>query len=176
MNIITTVDNAVLTFIQGFRSPVADVFFAAVTRLGDAGILWIVIGAVCLLLPRAKKCGISVFISLLITFILTDIVLKPAAARLRPFIADGVTLIIDAPYGYSFPSGHTATAFAAATAIFIFNRRAGQWSYAAAILIGFSRAYLYVHYPSDIIAGAVIGIVAGAASGIMIKKLRIRRC
>lgn len=176
MNFVMMIDNAILAFIQKCRFPASDAFFAAVTKLGDGGLLWIAVGAACLILPRARRCGAGVFASLLITYIFTDIILKPIFARARPFIADGVTPIIAAPHGYSFPSGHTATAFAAASAIFVFNRRAGAAAYAAAALIGFSRAYLYVHYPSDIIAGAVIGIIIGAALGMIIKKLRIRRC
>ena len=68
------------------------------------------------------------------------------------------------PKDYSFPSGHTQASFAAATALFTGNKKAGICAYVLAALIAFSRLYLYVHFPTDVLAGVVIGICCGLLS------------
>ena len=93
-------------------------------------------------------------------------ILKPLVARPRPFTSDPARiLLIPRPEDYSFPSGHTAVSFAAASAaLFMKKRKTGVAFGAVACLIAFSRLYLYVHYPTDVLAGAVIGILCGAAA------------
>ena len=101
-------------------------------------------------------------VSLLTELLLCNVILKPAAARPRPFEVNmGVRLLIEAPKDFSFPSGHTGASFAAAAALFFAGSRGWIPVGILAVLIGFSRLYLYVHYPSDVLAGALLGIAAG---------------
>ena len=91
--------------------------------------------------------------------------MKPLIARERPYnFNEAITLLIDAPIDYSFPSGHTMTSFAAATILYYMNEKLGVAAYALASTIAFSRLYLYVHYPSDVFSGMIIGIILSYAS------------
>lgn len=98
--------------------------------------------------------------------LLCNVTLKPLVARLRPFeIADTMRqLLIDPPSDFSFPSGHTTSSFAAATALAAARARGGLAAMILAAVIAFSRLYLYVHYPTDVIAGALIGAFSGLAA------------
>ena len=91
-----------------------------------------------------------------------NMILKPLVARLRPFTVNtAVELLIPPPADFSFPSGHTYASFASSTAILRNNRRIGSCALVLAILIAFSRLYLYVHYPTDVLFGILLGILAG---------------
>ncbi len=139
------------------------------TALGDVGLVWIVLIVTLLLIPLKRWHGLKVLLAFLFSAFIGNILLKPIVARLRPFELNTViSLIIDKPSGYSFPSGHTITAFAAATAMFIGDKRFGSLALVLAFLISFSRLYLYVHFPSDVIAGAVLGIVSGVIACIVV--------
>ena len=106
------------------------------------------------------------FIALLLCAIVGNLTLKPLVARIRPFnskpLIDG--LLIKEPLDYSFPSGHTMCSFAPAVVLYYMNKKAGICAVILSTLIGFSRLYLYVHYPSDVASGAVIGIILGTLS------------
>lgn len=129
------------------------------THLGDAGAIWIVTAITLLLFKKTRKAGICLGVSLIVTAILGNVVLKNIFARTRPFIEANYPIIINAPGGFSFPSGHTSSSFAAATAIALYFKKWSVPSFVLASLIALSRVYLYVHYPSDIIAGAILGII-----------------
>ena len=91
-----------------------------------------------------------------------NLLLKPLIGRIRPFnVQDAITLLIAAPLDYSFPSGHTMSSFAAAMVLLLTDRRMGIPAMLLAGLIAFSRMYLYVHYPTDILGGALLGILCG---------------
>ena len=91
-----------------------------------------------------------------------NVLLKPLVGRARPFQSDGsVALLVSSPGDFSFPSGHTGASFAAAAVMFFGRSSLWGWALALAALIAFSRLYLYVHYPSDVLAGALLGILTG---------------
>ncbi len=92
-------------------------------------------------------------------YIVVDVILKPLVCRERPFSVEDFNLLIPAPDTWSFPSGHTALAFAVATVIFIHSRRWGYLALVYAILVGFSRLYFCVHWPTDVAAGEIIGVI-----------------
>lgn len=161
---VTNFDLKILDFIAEYmHNPFLDKLMPIVTRLGSAGIIWIVIGIILLFFKRYRRAGISVLAALLLSLLLCNIIIKPLAARIRPFdINTAVQLIIKAPPDYSFPSGHTSAAFAASIAVLMGrHKRIGVSMLALAFIIAFSRLYLYVHYPTDVLCGMIIGTVCG---------------
>lgn len=174
MNWIQEIDNAVTLWIYSMRQPWLDGFMIWISRLNDATVLWFAVTIVLLCFKRTRQCGVACLWSLLITIILNEIIVKPLVNRPRPFVQlEGLIMLIRAPRSFSFPSGHTATSFAAATAIFCHDRKLGGVAYVVAALIGFSRLYLSVHFLTDVIGGAILGstcALAGVAASQMLAK------
>lgn len=164
MNLIYHVDFAVLDFIQEFfRNSVLDKIFAFITHLGDAGAIWIITGVIMLFFKKYRKCGGLMLVSLAVCAIITLGVIKPLVGRMRPFQFMGIEPYITPPGGASFPSGHTSSSFTAATSVFLCHKKEGIAAYVLAVLIAFSRLYFYVHFPTDVIAGAILGVVCALA-------------
>ncbi|MFR1832308.1 MAG: phosphatase PAP2 family protein [Lachnospiraceae bacterium] len=149
-----------LYWIQQFRSPGLDEFMTAITFLGDGGWFWIALGAVLLAVPKTRKTGAAVLISLAVGFILGNLILKNAVARQRPcWLDQAVPLLIKSPTDYSFPSGHSLASFEGAVSIFLYHKKWGIAAVILAVLIACSRMYLFVHFPSDVLAGSLLGIL-----------------
>ncbi|MBQ8526214.1 MAG: phosphatase PAP2 family protein [Clostridia bacterium] len=167
---ITTIDFEILNFIQEhMRSGFGDIFMKAVTALGDHGILYIALTLILLFIGKTRKTGIRLAAAMIISFVLCNLILKNAVGRIRPYAAADFQIIISPLSDFSFPSGHTLFAFAFASVIFSDYRRWGIASFIIAALIGFSRLYLYVHYPTDVIAGAILGGIIGVVTNIIFK-------
>ncbi len=146
--------------LQGLHNDVIDAIMIFVTTMGNAGILWIGLGVILAVIPKTRKCGVLVLISMAISFLLGNLILKNVFARPRPFHVDNsVTLLIPEPSEYSFPSGHTLNGFTASVMIFLHYKGVGIAALIMAALIAFSRMYLFVHYPTDILGGIALGIV-----------------
>lgn len=173
MEIILNIDNSILDFIQTYmRTDFLDVIFPYITRLGDGGLIWIVIALVLLINKKYRKHGIVLSISLILCLIIGNLTLKPLIARIRPCdVNTAISLLIKRPTDFSFPSGHTLSAVASTVVIYNMNRKMGIGALVLTILIAFSRMYLYVHYPSDILGGIIIGLFIGAISIRIGKKL-----
>lgn len=154
---------AILDFIQSnLRCGILDSVMTFITGLGDSGKIWIACTILLLLFPRTRKAGLAMGIALALEIVCCNVILKPFVARVRPCdINTSIHLLIERPLDYSFPSGHTASSFAAAFALYFGRKKLWIPAVILAGLIGFSRLYLYVHYPTDIIAGALIGIMMG---------------
>ena len=167
------IEFAFLDMLQGIRTPILDYIMCFITHWGDAGAVWIVMALVLLIIPRTRKCGIVLAVSLCIDAILCNGMLKNIAARMRPCdVNTYVQLLIARPADYSFPSGHTATSFAAVSALYFGGgKRLWKISLVPACLIAFSRMYLYVHYPTDVLGGIVVGIVSGYLGYVILKRL-----
>ena len=163
MYLLQNIDFAILDFIRKyFTCGFLDMIMPIITTLGNAGVLWIVVAVVCLLNKKTRKCGIMMVVALLFSLLIGNIILKPLVARTRPFdINTDIILLIKKPLDFSFPSGHSMASFAAATIIYYNNKKYGIFSLILAGLIAFSRLYLYVHFPSDVIAGILIGSLIG---------------
>ena len=162
IDIIYDIDFAILNFIQTLHNDVLDFIMAAITHAGDNGYIWIAVVLILLIIPKTRKIGLYLAVTLAVEAILNDKIIKSIVGRLRPFIQNpGVDTIIKAPGGYSFPSGHTASSFASATAIYLHNKKLGIIAYILASLIAFSRLYFYVHFPTDVIAGTMVGVFVG---------------
>ncbi|MCM1345181.1 MAG: phosphatase PAP2 family protein [Muribaculaceae bacterium] len=153
----------ILDQIQGLRDPAGDVFWPMVTRLGNGGHVWILLAVTLLVIPKTRKSGAVLAVALCVELLLCNVILKPMIARTRPFdVNTTVKLLIPGPGGFSFPSGHTAASFTAVAALFFAGEKK-LWKPALilAALIAFSRLYLYVHYPTDILGGMAVGVIAG---------------
>ena len=135
----------------------------AITHLSDGGFIWIIAAAVMLMMPKYRRYGAVLGIVLISGAVLNSFVLKPFFDRARPFegIAD-ISLLIPTPQDASFPSGHTLASISSSAVIFAANRRVGTCAMILALLTAWSRMYLYVHFPTDIIAGAVLAIALAA--------------
>ena len=140
-----------------------DFLMPLITLLGDAGIFWILCSVVMILIPKTRKTGLAMGISLLIGLLVCNVTLKPLVGRIRPydyqwqFFQKEITLLVEGLHDFSFPSGHTIASFEAATALLIGNKKLGIPAMILAVLIAFSRLYLYVHYPTDVIASVILG-------------------
>ncbi len=165
MNIIDTIkeiDFTILDALQKIHSDVLDVIMRIITTSGNNGYIWIAICIAMLCFKKTRKIGIYTGIVLIIEVILNDGLIKTIIARERPFLQNtGIDTIIKQPSGYSFPSGHSASSFAAATSIFMQNKKIGRPAYVLAALIAFSRLYFYVHFPSDVLTGCLFGTLIG---------------
>ncbi len=143
--------------------PFGDAVMPMVTHLGDAGILWILIAAAMLFFPKYRRTGIAMGAALLMGVFLCNVTLKPLVARPRPFdyqllhFGKEIPLLISAPADFSFPSGHTIASFEAAAVITLRHRKLGLPALVLACLIAFSRLYLYVHYPTDVLFSVALG-------------------
>lgn len=162
---IYSFDYALLSLIATMRTDGLTVLFKAITTLGDHGLLWLLLLAFFVLIRRELLTSMSLTLALGSSAVLTNYVIKLLILRPRPFVAylELIALIVPSDE-WSFPSAHTATSFAAATAIFCYHKKTGAICYIAAALIAFSRLYLGVHYPSDVLAGTLLGILCGMLS------------
>ena len=155
------------------RTEVLDSFFLGLTRVaGSYGQLWLIIAALLLIFKKTRKAGISVVIAYMAVYLLGQIVLKQLISRPRPCQIDqAFALLVARPSSSSFPSTHSAWAFGAATAIFMRHRKLGAAAYAVAALIAFSRLYMFLHFPTDVLFGMALGIALGVLASRITKAL-----
>lgn len=158
---------------QNLRSGLADAVMVFFSTIGNVGMVWFAAALPLLFTKRYRWFGIALVLAIAIGYFAGDIVLKNVVARPRPFNEiEGFVLLIPEPHGFSFPSGHTLSSFAAATVLFAANRKFGIPAYAVAALISFSRLYLFVHYPTDVLAGTLFGIGAALLALWIIRRVR----
>lgn len=158
---IESFDFKILDYIQGaFKCPFLDRVMPVITHLGSLGILWIIITVIMLFTKKYRKTGVTSGIALLLSLLICNLLIKPAVARIRPYeINTLITLLVEPLSDYSFPSGHTTAAFAASVAVLLRKKRViGIPMLIISVLIAFSRLYLYVHFPSDVFFGMLLGI------------------
>ena len=148
------------------RSGLLDSFFLGVTKIaGSYGQLWVVIALLLLIFKKTRRAGVALLISYVGVFLLGQYGLKNLISRPRPCQIDtSFPLLVARPSSSSFPSTHSAWAFGGATAIFLRHKKAGIAAYVAAVLIGFSRLYLFLHFPTDVLFGAGMGVALGFAA------------
>ena len=173
------IDVAVYSFIDKIAGPALDGIFTFITHLGDTpGIIWFVLGIILLIPKKTRKLGILMFAGLAFSSLINNVVLKEIIDRPRPYNVDP-SVWTNAGYEYvwpglikqssswSFPSGHTSTSIGAAFALLLGCRKKylaiGIPAFILSLAIGFSRIYVKVHYPTDVIAGAIVGLIAAVA-------------
>ena len=166
--------------------PVLDVAMPIITLLGDAGIFWIAVSVLFMITKKYRKTGIGMMLALMMGLLVCNIWLKPTVARMRPYdfqmeyFLKEIPLLAGAMHDFSFPSGHTIASFEAAVVILLNNKKLGITAMILACLIAFSRLYLYVHYPTDVICSVILGtafaflgnFLAGKIMGKLPEKLR----
>ena len=162
LDMIQALDEAAQLWIQEWlRCPVLDTFFSAFTQLGNAGLVWLVVSGGMLLFPKARRAGFWALVAMLFGLLCTNIVLKHLVGRVRPWlVVEGLTRLVAEHDPNSFPSGHTCAAFAAGATWARYAKK--RWlkglCIAQAVLMGFSRLYVGVHFPSDVLAGCAVGL------------------
>lgn len=167
-------DGDILLWIQqNLRSDLWTWFWKFITFFGNAGIFWIIVCLTLVIYKKTRQLGIQCALSLAVNALATNVILKNLIARTRPYKAiEGLTILINEPIDFSFPSGHAAASFAVAGAVYFFGyKKTGAALLAFAALIALSRLYLGVHYPSDIIGGTAIGLLAAWLVTELFKKL-----
>ena len=170
-------DLPILDWIQAnIANEFLDVFMPIITAFGNGGIFWMVCAAILLIFPKTRKTGLAMGIALAMGLIVCNFVLKPLVNRPRPFkvMADMgviINLLIKEPGPHSFPSGHTIASFEASVALLLGNKKLGIPAFLLAILIAFSRLYLYVHYPTDVIASIILGTLFAFIATAIAKKI-----
>ncbi|WP_300383881.1 phosphatase PAP2 family protein [Clostridium sp.] len=160
MNILQNFDSEILKFINdNFNSPIMDKIMVIVTSLGNGGLIWILISLALMIKPKYRRVGIMSICALILTTIIGEGILKNLVKEERPFISlPDIKLLITPPTSFSFPSGHTGSSFAVAGVLGSKIKKSRFYVFALAILIAFSRLYLYVHYPIDVIVGIILGL------------------
>lgn len=144
--------------LQKIHTPWLDQLMVKITSLADHGQFWILLGLAFLCFKKSRKIGIAVIASLILSVLIGNVILKNLVARSRPcWIDESVALLIQNPRDYSFPSGHTLASFTSSVSICLQNRRWGILAVGLAALIAFSRLYLFVHFPTDVLGGAAFG-------------------
>lgn len=164
LGFLLELDGGILLWIQEYlRGPLLNACFTFYTTLGNVGMIWIILSAGMLCFKKTRKAGVAGLVALLMGFVCTNLVLKPLVSRTRPWLVlQGLTTLVAEHDPHSFPSGHTCAAFAAVCAWRPhLNRRWGTVALVCAALMGFSRLYVGVHFPSDVLAGALIGALSG---------------
>lgn len=157
---ITQIDFSILDFIQEYlRNDVLDSLMVFFSLIGEGGLVWFLIAIPMLFFKKSRVCGVVLILSMGVVLLLGEFILKNVFCRIRPCNVNAeIELLIKRPSSYSFPSGHTGSSFAAATSVFLWNKKIGICALVLAFLIAFSRLYNYVHFPTDVLAGMLLGI------------------
>ena len=174
-------DLPILDWIQAhLQSGFMDKFMPFITKFGDHGLFWMIVAAVLFIIPKTRKTGLGMAIAMMIGLLVCNVTLKPLVGRIRPYDLQaefGITiqLLGERMHDFSFPSGHTIASFEAAVVMLKNSKKLGIPAMILAVLITFSRLYLYVHYPTDVIASIILGtlfaLIGNALAGLIAPKL-----
>ena len=172
IDFIYTIDFAIIDFIQEtMRCQFLDYVMAFFSYLGEAGGIWLISAIIMMCFRKTRATGVMVVCAVAIGFVIGEIGLKNIVDRLRPFVQNPEVIpAIKPPSGYSFPSGHSCSSFAAATVLIVRDKKFGIPAIIIANLIAFSRLYNYVHFPSDVLGGILLGVMCAVVTLIFFKK------
>ena len=170
-------EGSILLWIQNnLRSGFLDPIMKAITMLGDKGMIWILITLALLIMRRTRKLGVMCAASMVFGLIVTNLIIKNWAARIRPYeMVQGLNCIVPLAKDWSFPSGHTTNSLACAWVLFRkAPKKFGVPALILAILIAFSRLYVGIHYPTDVLGGALIGLGSACLAMLLVPRLEKR--
>jgi len=182
-------DLPILDWIQAnLQSGFMDFIMPIITVFGDAGIFWMIWATLLLFFPKTRRTGLGMWFAMAMGLLICNIIMKPAIGRMRPYdfqiqelgktwndLLLGGKLLVETPHDFSFPSGHTIASFEASTVLLLNSKAMGIPAVILAILIAFSRMYLYVHYPTDVIFSVFAGILFGIIGNLIAKKIPLPR-
>lgn len=167
-----SIEFTILDWFQTLHTPLLDRIAVALSTLGDGGLVWILFAAALLLFPRTRRAGLAMALALISFQVLGNWVIKPLFARPRPCdLNTAVALLVARPHGHSFPSGHTASSFACAFALWFQHSRLRIPALLFSAAMGLSRLYLYVHFPTDVLGGMLLGLALGWAASRLADRL-----
>lgn len=173
-------DLPILDWIQAnLQSPLMDKIMPIITLFGEGGIFWIAWAVLMLIIPKTRKIGIGMIIALLMGLLVCNVTLKPLVQRMRPYDLQEqefgifINLLIERQHDFSFPSGHTIASFEAAVVLLKNSRKMGIPALILAILVSFSRLYLYVHYPTDVIVSVILGTLFAFIGCALANKIKL---
>jgi len=175
MQALFHIESAVLLWLQeNLRGPVSGELMRLLSQLGDAGMLWIAVTLILLCIPKMRRTGVFCAVSMLLTLLAVNLCIKPLAGRIRPYeVIEGLTILVAPHKDFSFPSGHSANSFACAWVLFRMLRGKKRiLPPVLAALIAFSRLVVGVHYPTDVLAGAAIGVALAECTLRCLPKLK----
>ena len=167
MDTFFQLDGNILLWIQEYiRNDFLTPIFKFITSLGDEGYVWIAIAVLLLFVKNYRKVGLMVGGSLLGSLVFNNMIIKNIVARPRPYrMMEELMILIPEPGEYSFPSGHTSSSFAAGVVLYLMlPKKYGIPAMVLAFLIGISRLYVGVHYPTDVLGGMVMGTLLAVAT------------
>ena len=156
------IESAILLWIQNnLRCGLLTPLMRAITTLGNGGAFWIALTVLLLIFRRTRRIGVYCAASMLLTLLVVNLCIKPLAARTRPYeLIQGLEILVSRPRDYSFPSGHSANSLSCAWTLFrLAPKKYGVPALVLAVLIALSRLYVGVHFPTDVLAGAAIGVL-----------------
>lgn len=172
-------DTGILYGIQELLgNPAFDAAFPILTNLGELGAFWVALGTCMLFSRKWRFWGLCILVCMACVGLFNELGIKHLVGRMRPYLVEGyTTLLANPPTSFSFPSGHTGTSFAAATVIALSPVKrywkAGAWILAC--FIAFTRMYLFVHWPTDVLVGAILGVLYGIVVVKIAQAIRARR-
>lgn len=171
---ITKIDFSILYWIQdNLRCVVLDFLMPLFSHIQEAGIIWILISVALICFKKTRYCGFAILLAMGIDTLITEFAVKNIICRVRPCNIDfSVNMLVERPDSYGFPSNHTASAFAAAVAL-LCTLKKKKWAilgFILSVMISFSRLYVFVHFPSDVIVGAIVGSLIALLVCFVMKK------
>lgn len=173
---LLALDGNILLWIQdNLRADWLSPIMIRITKLGNIGFIWILLCLILLCFKKTRWAGAAGLLGLVFSLAVNNVCLKRLFARTRPYeVVDGLVLLTKKATDFSFPSGHAGSSFAAAVAVFCTMKGTrGRWAVLAfAFLMAFTRLYVGIHYPSDVICGALTGALCGASAAWIIRMLR----
>lgn len=166
----------ILYFIHSFQSPLLNIVMKFITKLGNGGMVWLILALAFFISKdkEKKQLALTIILSLCIELVLGSFILKPIIKRQRPSWIVNIPLLIKNPRDYSFPSGHTASSIAASFVIYKYKKSWGIISFILASLIAFSRLYLFVHFPTDVLGGIILGLVSAKFALLIKNKIEMK--
>jgi undecaprenyl-diphosphatase len=176
-NLIQNFDETIIFFIQNTcHNTVTDTIFPIITYIGEAGIVWILLAFLMIIFKKSRIYGILILVAMLGCYLFGELFLKNVICRVRPCNQfPDIKMLIAKPLSYSCPSGHSGSSFAATTVLFFYDKKKGYFALILSLLIVFSRVFLFVHYPTDCIFGAALGILFGLTTVYVYKRVMSSR-
>ena len=173
LDIIRSVDyNILLLIADKLRGGVLDPVMTVLSLMGNGGAVWIETAVLLLFFRKTRRAGVAMLLALAAGYVIGNLCIKEIVMRPRPFVTHSdLTALLDPGDPWSFPSGHALSSFAAATALWCFHKKTGVLALVLAALIAFSRLYARVHYPTDVLAGMLIGIALAHAAAFLTDRI-----